>query len=161
MITPSAATGACIERKARFDLKKLKKYRCKNKNEKLFLQYQEICACFITKELLQECYHRMSSQKNKAMNKSIMRFAPKDKTYARMMSLTSRINLAIGIDCVGHGKYCEILFLNMRFHPTELTFSGLRWMWCKKEYGRIYTGLWRVKKRRPLAARTKMMDGVA
>jgi hypothetical protein len=34
-------------------------------------------------------------------------------------------------------------------------------MWCKKEYGRIYTGLQRVKKRRGLAARTKMIDGVS
>ena len=46
----------------------------------------------------------MSSQKNEAMNKSIMRYAPKDKTYARTMALTWRINLAIGIDCVGHAK---------------------------------------------------------
>jgi hypothetical protein len=61
----------------------------------------------------------MSSQKNKAMNKSIMRYAPKDRTYARSMSLTSRINMAIGINCMGHGKYYERLFANMRFRPTE------------------------------------------
>jgi hypothetical protein len=77
------------------------------------------------------------------------------------MSLTSRINLAIEINCMGHGEYYGRLFSNMRFHPTELTFSGLRWMWRKKEYGRIYTGLWRVKKRHQLAARTKMINGMS
>jgi hypothetical protein len=69
--------------KSKVNLQKLKRYRCKNKKEKLFLQCQEIGARFITKEHLQECYHRMSSQKNKAMNKSIMRYTPKDRTYAQ------------------------------------------------------------------------------
>jgi hypothetical protein len=30
-----------------------------------------------------------------------MRYAPKEKMYARMMALTSWINIAIRIDCVG------------------------------------------------------------
>jgi hypothetical protein len=69
-------------------------------------------------------------------------------TYARMMSLTSQINLSIGVDCVGQAKYYERLFLNkMSLRHTELTFSGLRQMWRKKEHGRIYTGLWRVRNR--------------
>jgi hypothetical protein len=48
---------------------------------------------------------------------------------------------------MGHGKDYERLFANMQFQPTELTFSGLRGMWRKKGYGRMYTGLRRVKKR--------------
>jgi hypothetical protein len=52
----------------------------------------------------------MSSQKNKAMNKSNMRYAPKDKMHAQTMALTSQINLAIGINCMGHAMYCERLF---------------------------------------------------
>jgi hypothetical protein len=103
----------------------------------------------------------MSSQKNKAMNKSIMRYAPKDKTYAQTMSLTSRVNLAIGIACIGHAQYYERLFRRMHFNHTELTFSGLWWMWRKKEYGRMYSGLKRVRLACRLAARTKLIDGVA
>jgi hypothetical protein len=117
------------------ELSKLKKYRCKVKNSKLFEQCEEIVGRFSSKERLIECYHQMRSQKNEAMNKSIMRYAPKDKTYARTMSLTSLVNLAIGIDCIGHAQYYERLFRRMKF--TELTFSGLRRMWHKKEYGWI------------------------
>ncbi len=64
------------------------------------------------------------------------------------MALTSRINLAIAIDTDGHAKYYEELFEAMGFTTTELTFSGLRRMWRKKEYGRIYRGHRVVKKRR-------------
>ncbi len=152
----------CIHRdKSQAELQKLKKYRCKKMNAKLFEQCQEISDRFTSEEHMKECHHKMSSQKNEAMNKSIMRYAPKEKTYARTMSLTSRVNMAVGIDCIGHGKYYERLFATMHFKPTELTFSGLRRMWRKKEYGRMYTGLRRVKKRRRLAARTKMIKGVA
>jgi hypothetical protein len=89
----------------------------------------------------------MSSQKNEAMNGSIMRYAPKEKMYARTMALTSWINIAIGIDCVGHTKFYEQLFRAMGFQKTALTFSGLQRMWRKKEYGRIYLGQKKVKKR--------------
>jgi hypothetical protein len=142
------------------ELKKLKKYRCEEANTKLYVQCQEIVERFSTPEHLQECYHRMSSQKKEAMNKSIMRYAPKDRTYARTMALRSRINLSVGIDCIGHAKYYERLFGRMRFRHTSLTFSGLRRMWRKKEYGRMYSGLKSVRLRHRLAMRTKMEKGI-
>ena len=111
--------------KSEEELLKLTKYRCKVENEKLYLQCEEIMACFLTKERLRECHHQMSSQKNKAMNKSIMRYAPKDKMYCRTMGLTSRINIAIGVDSVGHAEYYQRLFQVMGIRHTELTFSGL------------------------------------
>ena len=82
-------------------------------------------ARFLTEERLRECHHQMSSQKNEAMNKSIMRYAPKDRTYCRTMGLTSRINLAIGVDSVGHAQYYQRLFQAMGMRHTELSFSGL------------------------------------
>jgi hypothetical protein len=33
----------------------------------------------------------------------------------------------------------------MGFTETELTFSGLRQMWMKKEYSQMYSGLEKVK----------------
>jgi hypothetical protein len=35
----------------------------------------------------------------------------------------------------------------MKFRTTQLSFSGLRRMWRKKEYGRMYQADRRVKKR--------------
>jgi hypothetical protein len=147
-------------KKSADELNKLDKYRCKVKNEKLYLQCREIMDRFNSEERLRECHHTMSSQKNEAMNRSIMRYAPKDKTYSRTMALTSRINISIGIDCIGHAEYYERLFRAMKFTATQLTFSGLRRMWRKKEYGRMYSGLKTVKWRRRLTARTKMAEGV-
>jgi hypothetical protein len=101
------------------ELKELKKYRCKDKNAKLYLQCEKIKDQFLTKGILCECHHCMSSQKNEAMNKSIMRYVPKEKTYARSMALTSQINIAIGIDCVGHAVFYERLFRAMGFQYTQ------------------------------------------
>jgi hypothetical protein len=68
----------------------------------------------------------MSFQKNEAKNRSIMRYAPKEKIYAWTMALTSRINIAIGIGIVGHAKFYERLFGAMGFQMTALSFSALQ-----------------------------------
>jgi hypothetical protein len=51
------------------------------------------------------------------------------------MVLTSRINIAIGIDPLGHAGFYEELFESMNFTSSEMTFSGLRRMGKKKEFG--------------------------
>jgi hypothetical protein len=145
--------------KSEIELKKLTKYRCKVKNPQLYLFCTEIIDRFSTEKHLKECHHRMHSQKNEAMNKSVMRYAPKEKTFCRSMALTSRISTSIGIDTLGHAKFFEDLFFEMKFHTTELTFSGLRRMWRKKEYGRIYSGLRHVKRRRRIKQRDSMIEG--
>jgi hypothetical protein len=101
--------------KSEIELNELKKYRCKVKNNQLYLFCSKIIEIFSTKENLRECHHRMHSQKNEAMNRSIMRYCPKEKTSCRTMALTSRINIAIGIDTVGHSKFYENLFDAMKF----------------------------------------------
>jgi hypothetical protein len=97
--------------KDKTELAKLKKYRCKTSNNKLYLQCLEIIERFTTKERLRECHHVMNSQKNEAMNRSVMRYAPKEKTYCETMALTLRLNMAISIDSLGHATYFERLFL--------------------------------------------------
>jgi hypothetical protein len=86
-----------------------------------------------------------------------MRYCPKEKTYCRSMAYTSRINLAIAIDTDGPAKFCKELFEAMGF--TTTTFSGLRRMWRKKEYGRIYGGLRVVKRRCQINNRNRMVKG--
>jgi hypothetical protein len=140
-------------------LKKLTKYRSKHTNLKLFLSCMEIIDRFAVDTKLRECHHQMHSQKNEAMNRSIMRYCPKDKTYCKTMVLTSRINIAIGIDTLGHEGFYEELFAAMEFTPSEMTFSGLRRMSRKKEYGRRYSGLATTKRRRRINQRDRMIDG--
>jgi hypothetical protein len=66
----------------------------------------------------------MHSQKNEAMNKSLMRYSPKEKTYCRTMSLTWRINLGISIDTLGHAQFFEELFAEMVFTLTKSPSLG-------------------------------------
>jgi hypothetical protein len=80
-----------------------------------------------------------------------MRYAPKDGMYCQSMALTSQINVAIGINFVGHAIFSERLFKTMGFKRTALTFSGLRRMWRR---------VVKVKLRQRLAATTKMSEGV-
>jgi hypothetical protein len=140
-------------------LAELTKYRNKEVDKELYLLILEIIDRFSEEDKLRECHHQMSSQKNEAMNKSIMRYCPKDKTYCRTMILTSRIHLAIGIDTLGHSRFFQEIFASMEFTATEITFLGLTRMWKKKEYGRMYCGLRKVKLRRRTKQRDRMIEG--
>jgi hypothetical protein len=106
------------------ELAKLKKYRNKQVNNKLYLLVCEIIDKFSDEAKLRECHHQMHSQKNEAMNKNIMRYCPKDKTLCRKMVLTSRIHLAIGMDRLGHKSFFEEVFSTMGSTRTHVTFSG-------------------------------------
>jgi hypothetical protein len=97
------------------ELKKLTKYRSKHANKKLYQECMEIIDRFAVEKKLRECHHQMHSQKNEAMNRSIMRYCPKDKTYCKTMVLTSRINIVIGIDTLGRAGFYEELFEAMNF----------------------------------------------
>jgi hypothetical protein len=145
--------------KTELELAKLKKYRNKEVNKELYLLIGEIIDKFSDEDKLRECHHQMHSQKNEAMNKSIMRYCPKDKTLCRTMVLTSRIHLAIGIDTLGHQSFFEEVFSSLGFTWTHVTSTGLRRMWKKKEYGRTYSGLRKVKRRRRIKQRDRMIEG--
>jgi hypothetical protein len=159
---PTCGTWCKHREKSEKELNELKKYRCKTKNDQLYLFCSEIIERFSTEENLRECHHRMYSQKNEAMKRSIMQYCPKERTYCRSMALTSRINIAIRINTLGHSKFYENLFDTMKFQHTEtekVTCSGLRRMWRKKEYGRIYFGLRKVKLRRWVKQCNSMVEG--
>jgi hypothetical protein len=49
--------------KSQEELDQLEKYRCKEKNNQLYLQCVEILKRFMSKEHLQECHHKMSPEK--------------------------------------------------------------------------------------------------
>jgi hypothetical protein len=142
------------------ELAKLTKYRCKKANNQLYLQCLYIIGQFSTEERLRECHHTTNSQKNEAMNKSIMSYVPKDQTYGWAMALTSWLNMSVLIDSLGHARYYERLFTNMKFKHTELTFSGLKRMWRNREYGWMYQGRKEVKKMWRIQQREKMIDGI-
>ena len=57
---------------------------------------------FTTEERLKEFLRKFSTQKNKAMHKSVAKYAAKTRTYITIMSLTNKVMIAIG--------YCNLGF---------------------------------------------------
>jgi hypothetical protein len=106
------------------------------------------------------------------MNKSIMRYSPKDKTLCKTIvqrtrrsagqwssapGSTLRLEL-IGWDTKASLKRFSAPWSSMGFRRTHVTFSGLRQMWKRKEYGRTYSGLQKVKRRRRIKRRDWMIE---
>jgi hypothetical protein len=78
-----------------------------------------------------------------------------------MMVLTSRINLAIGIDMLGHESFFQEVFYSMGFARSKMAIVRLRKMWKRKEYGWMHSGLWKVKRKQRIRQRDRMIEGMA
>jgi len=88
-------------------------YRCKVKDQKLYVLLSEILARFVTLDALLQVDHGMDTLVNEALNNIIAWVAPENKTYGTSQSLTNRICLAIGINGVGRYVYFECLFAKL------------------------------------------------
>ena len=104
-----------------------------------------------------------SSQKNESMNRVILRYAPKDRTYiayCQSMSLTSRICLAVGIDSVGHEEDYERLFEKRKLRFPNSTRNMLLSMKKKRDDDRKYQALPKRKRKRSQLKFANMKDGM-
>jgi hypothetical protein len=83
------------------------KYRSRDNpiEEKLYQQLIVILKEFTTPERLAECLHEWDSQMNEAMNRAVSARSPKDRTYGRTMSLSSRVHVAAGTVSAGMNEY--------------------------------------------------------
>ena len=102
-----------------------KYYRCKKKDEKLYLLLTEKIARFITKKALIEVGHGNDTQVNESFNNSVAWLAPKNKTYGGSPSLYNRICVAIGIMSIGTLEYFSRLFLKLGIEMPRATYHAL------------------------------------
>ena len=96
--------------KTSVELSELGKYRCMIEDRDLFEQVHPILVKFTSDSYITEMHHTFHSQKNEAMNRSVMKFAPKHFCFSKTMSLTIRIAIAISVNSVGYEKFYRILF---------------------------------------------------
>ena len=83
---------------------KVSYYRSKTKDSTLYNQMNRTYLPFATEEPpLKESLHKFLTQKNKAMNKCVAKYALITRTYSTNMSLTNRVMIAIG--CCNLGCY--------------------------------------------------------
>jgi hypothetical protein len=80
-------------------------YRCKVKHAREYEQIKSALAPYLTDAKLKEIHHLYDSQKNESFNKSVSKYAPKDRTYSMTMALTARINIAAGVGNLGPHEY--------------------------------------------------------
>jgi hypothetical protein len=96
------------------------KYRDDVRDAELKAQLVEIIDVFTTEEKLLKIHHQMDSQKNEALNKSVTKYAPKDREYSKSKSLESRILIAgctnnVGISC----------FYKRLFHELGMSLGSI------------------------------------
>ena len=65
--------------------------------------------------MLLQLFHKHDSNLNESLNKSVMTYAPKERTYSLSMSLETRVKIVAGIQIIGHVDFLEggpILFVD-------------------------------------------------
>ena len=66
----------------------------------------------ITYKVLEQCLHKFDTQKNEGMNTYVAKYAPKNKTYCKSISLEAGVKIAAGIYMVGyHFFWTEVMAL--------------------------------------------------
>jgi hypothetical protein len=136
------------------------KYRCKTENSKLYDQIHDVVSRFTTPVKLRECHHRYSYQKNESMNKVISRYVPKDRTFCKSMSLSSRVCLAVGLDSVRHKEYYQRFFDETKSDMPENTRRMLVKMSNRKKYDGNYQAQPKRKRKRIEMKFGKMKEGL-
>ena len=124
------------------------KYRCLEEDKELFGLIVDILERYITGEKLAESHHTYNTQKNKAINKSVTKYAPKDRCYAKTMSLTARTHVAAGIDAVGRLQFWMRVLERVDVNMTPTLRTALTRQDKRKEYIRARQKKPEVKKHR-------------
>jgi hypothetical protein len=89
---------------------KVKYYRCKEKDAKLYSLLTEKMARFVTQERLNEMAHTLDTNMNEAFNNICTWFAPKNKVFSGTGSLHNRIGFAVCINSIGIELFFKRLF---------------------------------------------------
>ena len=70
-------------------------FRSKIHNKKLYEKMKEIYSRFKTEEALIQCLYLFNTQLNEAMNISVVKYAPKGKTYCSSLPLSNHISIEL------------------------------------------------------------------
>ena len=93
-------------------------YRCKKKHASMYKQMTDKYQRYITRDMLKMVLHFFDTQKNEAMNTSIMKYAPKSKTYCKTLSLKVRVCIAASTNCTGHEAFWKKVLHSMKLEMS-------------------------------------------
>ena len=78
--------------------------------------------------MLQMVLHFFDTQKNEAMNTSIMKYAPKSKTYCKTLSLKVRVCIAATTNCTGYELFWRKVLERMKLEMSPELQARLQFM---------------------------------
>lgn len=77
------------------------RFRSKTEHPKTYRAFIEVCQRYMSIPMLRQIHHPFDSQKNEAFNKTVTKYAPKDRHYSQSMSLHNRVAFAVVEDSLG------------------------------------------------------------
>ena len=107
-------------------------YYNRRKHANKYKELKDVLSRFMTKTVLCESAHTMSTQKNESLNQSISCLVPKTKHFASYDTLLTRVALAVSFNNVGISKFYsqlmkELLLEENLGHWSDNMFCS-RWM---------------------------------
>ena len=86
-------------------------YKDKTKHSDLYSLLNQIIKSYSTEEKIKEIKHPHSTQKNEAMNTSVLQVAPKNKNISRSTRLHTNIGTKVCTTSVGYEEFSRRLFI--------------------------------------------------
>jgi hypothetical protein len=97
------------------------KYRCKQKNKKLYQQIKDAVDKFRTPEKMKELLHEFDTQTNEGLNQAVAVLAPKSKTFCKTRALITRVEIAGAIHNMGYKRYWFTVYDKFEMNVPPLT----------------------------------------
>ena len=137
------------------------KYRCKEKNKKLYEQLKTHHEKFVTDAWMKDLMHDFDSNKPESFNGFLTKFLPKHKFFASTIINQGRTYLAISVDSVGYVKSYFSLFTVLGIQTTDTTTDHHRRLDRKRQLGQERKRTSKYKQKRNEQKNKKISEGKA
>ena len=139
----------------------LAKFRCKDKDSKLFHKLIKGYEPYLNDAALEQVYHEYSTNKNESFNRRVTAVAPKNRHFSSTMSLHDRICNVVISDSIGYLKGLQAILskchIDLKLHPVLKEWCSRKDQVMKKEA--VRRKLPEVKKKRSEAINAEIRAG--
>ena len=101
-------------------------YMCKFHDFMDYKRMKEEYEKYVTDDALAQCLHTYDTQKNESMNLVVAKYAPKNRTYAKSISLQTRVHVAVGVSIVRKQKFWSEVCRELGFESGTAMDEALR-----------------------------------
>ena len=108
-------------------------YRSMKKYGEVYNQILRLYQPYITKDTIKMLAHPYATKSNEVMNKSVVGFPSKDKTFSKTESLDTRVNIATGTQVLGYHDFCMLIIDKFGISADENLRHFLKLMQAKKD----------------------------